>query len=553
MTESHLRALRPLRLLFAAAGVDFDQWKALTAVLLKLDFRVSSLRSHSAQQARVAGALVSQGLVYTMFGLSMASFVWFGRDLFFAGSVTMTITMFIIGTAVLMDHNSAIASPSDYAILGFRPIDSRTYFAVRLTNVLVYTTVVTTAAVWLPVTALFIQYGVAVGAAGIVAFYACSTATTLAILMGYAWMLRVIGANTIRRVLSYVQLVMSFIVYGGYILMFSLASKSAVSSLGFTKTPWLLLYPVTWFATYLELAAGKTGPMEVVPAAASVVALGAMAMGLGGRLSLDYSAHLGAMMAASAATQKDRTRSSQKGVRPFFRTGERRAVALLVRSQFRNDQRFKMGVLTIVPMTLLYVFMGVRDGVVGDPFVPNPQAHGFSLVTMAVMMFPSLLKMHLTRSEAFRASWIFFACPGDRMKIVRASKDVLVVFFLLPYLVFLALVLAYLAGNVVHVAVHIALLGLISHLVLQVALFMDPDLPFSRPPARKGQNSMAFFGLMIGIAIVSGLLQALSAELYSSLMATFAAFGTIVLTSVGVDRLTRARVERHTCSLEFEG
>ena len=49
---------------------------------------------------------------------------------------------------------------------------------------LVYTTVLTTAAVWLPITALFVRHGPLVGAAGIAAFYACSTSTALAVLMG---------------------------------------------------------------------------------------------------------------------------------------------------------------------------------------------------------------------------------------------------------------------------------------------------------------------------------------------------------------------------------
>jgi hypothetical protein len=543
-------------LLFGTVGIDFDQWKALTAALLKLDFRLSAHRSHPGQQVQAAAALFLQVMFYTLFGLMMAFFVAFGRDLFLGGTVAMTCTMFIIGTAVLLDHNSALASPSDYGILGFRPITSRTYLAVRLTNVLVYTTVLTTLAVWLPVAALFVRYGAAVGAAGIVAFYACSTSTTLAILTGYAWMLRVIGPDTIKRALSYVQLVMSFLVYGGYMLMSRILTRRFVASVALAKTPWLLLFPVTWFASYLELAAGRIGPMEVIPAAASVLAFVAMASKLGGRLSLDYSERLGAMMTAAVRPKEGRTSRSQdwseRGLRSLFQTGEARAVALLVRSQFRNDQKFRMGVLSILPMTLMYVFLGVRDGAVGDPFVSHQRGQGFSPVAMAVMMFPSILKMHLTRSDAFRASWVFFACPSDRMQIVRSSKNVLVTFFLLPYLLFLTVLYTYFAGNVVHVAVHIALLGLLSHLVLQVAVFLDPELPFSKP-MQKGRNQTTLFGFMTVIMIVSIFLEIFSAALYASLTATLAAFTVILLASLGVDRLTRVRVARETGSLEFEG
>ena len=39
----------------------------------------------------------------------------------------------------------------------------------------------------------------------------------------------------------------------------------------------------------------------------------------------------------------------------LFTRDEARAVALLVRSQFRNDIKFRMGVLTILPLTLVYL------------------------------------------------------------------------------------------------------------------------------------------------------------------------------------------------------
>jgi hypothetical protein len=546
-----------MRRLFAALDVDFDQWKALTAVLLKLDFRGTKLGPQLSQTARIAVTIGYQLLVYSFFGLTMAGLVWLAADLLLAGTVAMAMTMFIVGMVVLLDHNSAIASPDDYRILGFRPISSRTYLAVRLANVLVYTTVLTTTVVWLPVTVLFVKHGAAVGAAGVLAFYACSTFTTLAILTGDAWLLRVIGPSAIRRALSYAQLVMSFLVYGGYALIPRLLSRNGVASLTLPRTIWWLLFPATWFASYLEIAAGRTGLMELLAAAASLLGLGALASGLGGRLSLDYSQHLGAMMTASSRKHADQTSSSgfsvDRGIRLLFRGGEARAVALLVRSQFRNDQRFRLGVLGILPVTLLYVFMGISNGALGDPFLPSRRGPGISLVTMAVMMFPPMLKMQLGASESFRASWIFFSCPIDRMNIVRASKDVLVVFFLVPYLLFLAALFTYISGNLAHVAVHIALLGLVSHLVLQVALFMDPELPFSRPPTQKGRKASSMFGLMMAASFLSVGLQTFSASLYASLPATLTVFTVVLVASAGVDRLTRARVERQTASLEFAG
>ena len=58
-----------LATLFSAAGIDFDQWTALTLVAVKLDFRGSALNQR--QQAREVNVIISvilQAIFYTMFG-----------------------------------------------------------------------------------------------------------------------------------------------------------------------------------------------------------------------------------------------------------------------------------------------------------------------------------------------------------------------------------------------------------------------------------------------------------------------------------------------------
>jgi len=539
-----------MRTLFDWLGVDFDQWKALTIVALKLDFRLSAVgRSQFRRNAGTIAGLVGQFIFYTLVGAFLAFLAWFSNSLFLIGTVSVSYTMFIVGTAVLLDHNSALASPIDYSVLGFRPIPSRTYFAVRLTNVLVYTLTITSVAAWLPVTTVFVRHGPAVGVATAAALFGSSLATAFSMLLAYAWMLKLVGADALRRALSYVQLVMSFLVYGGYFFVARVAARSVMSAFTLTKSPLLLLYPATWFASYLEVASGKTGLLELIPAAASILLLAGLAAGLGGRLSLDYSERLGQMTTA-AALPKRAARSSEWPAW-WFVTGEARAVALLIRRQFANDQRFRMGVLGILPMTVIYLLIGLRDGTVHDPFLPAPRG-GPSPVTMVLIMMPSLLKLHLTRSEGYRASWVFFVSPADRVKIVRASKDVLVAFFLVPYLIVLTLVYTYMVGSLWHVIVHLALQGLLGYLVLQVAMLMDPALPFSRP-ARRGGNSMVMLVFLAAMGALSAVLNAYSASLYASVQSTLAVFAAILLAGVIVDRLTRARVERQTASLEFEG
>ena len=536
-----------MRPLLTAWGVDYDQWRALTIAALKLDFRTSTVGgSRTSRMARGIGAIVMQVLFYSMLGGLVAFAVANIPDPFLAAIITLTFVLFMVGTAVLIDHNSAVTSPDDYRILGFLPITSRTYFAARLANVLAYTLAMATALGYLPLILFFVRHGFAVGVAALLAVYACAIAVTLTAMLGYAWMLHMVGPRRLRSALSWVQLVFSMALYGGYFIVMRAVSKNVLTTLALPATPWLLLYPATWFASYVELAAGSTGGRVVGPATASLALLAVLALAARGRLSLEYAERLGAVTSATQVRKVGRT-----ALKPgrWFRGGEARAVAILVRSQFRADMRFRMGVLSILPLTLIYLFMGLQGGGARGTLAGSGN---LGLVTLAVLLFPATLKLHLGRSEAFRASWVFFSSPADRTRLVRSAKNVLVVFFLAPYLLFVGVLLTLFGHDPAYVAVYVCFTGLVSHLILLLATLADPELPFSKPMAKGRRSGVTLLTLII-IGAAGGLLPLLLNRLYRNGTALAIAFGAVVLLSLLVHRLTRVRVERQAARLEFEG
>ena len=543
-----------MRRLFAALDLDFDQWLALTRAALKVDLRSSSFTraNRLGAQARAAGSLGGQIIFYLLMGGFMASLVFIIHDRFLGAAIVIGYVMFMVGTAALLDHNAAIVSPDDYGILGYRPITSRTYFAAKLANVLVYTMAITTLFALLPIGAMFVHWGPAVGAASIAAIYGASATMALAMIAIYASLLRWIGPTRLKRVMSHVQLVLSFLVYGGYFILPRIVAKTTLAGVAFIKTGWIFLLPPTWFASYVDIAAGQTSSFELVPAAVSVGAIIVLVMVLGGRLSLDYAERLSAIVTAARTVTPGRV--ARKRAAWLFTAGEARAVALLIRGQFKNDMRFRMGVLAILPLTLIYLFMGIsnNNGTVGDAFVLGKSAEGLRLVTLAMLMFPTMLKLQVGRSDNFRASWIFFASPVDRTRLVRATRQVLVLGFLLPYIAVVGIVLSFYTVSVPHLLVHLAVVGLISNLILQVVTFLDPELPFSKPP-QKGRSSARMWSVMAVIGIGSVILPLAAPVIYRSTLGIAVLVGTLAGLSVLLERMTRLRVEAQAEQLEFEG
>jgi hypothetical protein len=531
-----------------ALGVDYGQWRALVGAALKIDFRTAArTRSGSHRDIKTAGALVGQLLFYSVMGGMIAVLVWSARDLFVAAVIAVTYVMFMVGTIALLDHNSALASPDDYLILGSRPVSSRTYFAARIANVLVYVLAVTTAFSYLPLVSFAARHGLRVGAGAAIGVFGGSIATALTMVVIYASVVRAVGPARLKRLLSYVQMMASFVVYGGFFAVAQLAGEQMLA-LTIDKRPWMAVLPPVWFASIIELAGGRQSLLEILPVAIGIAVIVGLVWSLRGRISLDYSAQLGAIVSATAAPPP---RPTVAGRALWFRSGEARATALLIRAQFRNDIRFRMGVLAILPLTVVYLLMAVKDGDLGDPFV-RPRGPGFGFVTMAIMMFPAMLRVNLVRSDAYRASWIFFATPVDRPRIVRASKDLLVVTFLLPYLLLVGAVLAWFSPRLSHVAVHLLMVGLLSHFVLQVVILTEPELPFSKPPT-KGASSTRVFFVMFVVGTSAAVLPALAPVIYGSTTAIVVTIAALIGGSVLLDRATRLRIHRRTAGLEFEG
>lgn len=538
-----------MKSLFDAMGVDYAQWSALSRALLKRDFRgrTSSIGRAGRTGATGARALLSQAIIYSLIGSFLAIALVVAKDLFFAGTLLCTYVMFMTGTAVMLDHSTALTSADDYSVLGFRPVSSRTYFAVRLTNVLAYTLFLTTLVSYIPVILLFVRRGPLDGMAGLAAMYGSSMAIAFLLLVSYGALQRLVGANLLKQVLSVVQLLMSFMVYGGYLLVSRIASQTFLRDFTLTKTWLVALAPPAWFASYFDLVHGDFQAITIIPAALTVLALVAMTFALTGSLASGFSERL-AEVSVSGATGSAKASARPPSAGWVFRTGENRAMALLIRSQFRNDQKFRMGVLTILPLTALYIFQGItRSG-----NLPQRPGSQFMLVGFAIMMFPAMLKMQLTRSDSYRASWIFFAAPVSRARLIRAAKDVVVTMFLVPYVLVVAAVMAYATHGAAHAVAQVGVLGLVSHLVLQTTILMDPELPFAKPFDKGGGPSrmMALF-LFIGVANIA--LTFATPWLYTNWLMTAGAAAVVILLSGLVELLTKARIEEQARKLEFVG
>lgn len=530
-------------------GADYTQWRVLTRVMLKTDFRsASALQMGNSPMREGVGAQWVTMLLYGAFGLYSLAVAFVLPDLFLSAVWSLSMTGLVVAMVILIDYGSVVISPTDYEILAHQPVSSRTYFLVKLTNVLLYAGMIgalVTGPTWI---FLGVRHGLITAVVFPVIAAAAIAWTALAIVSVYAWLIRVVRPARFDRILSYIQVLLVTGVVAAPLLLGELEDRLEAVEIG--TSPALYALPSAWFASVLPLVSGEwslTGVLAALTAAGSTVGLFYI---VSRRLSLAYAERMGALLTASAA---DRSKvSPMRSARRRFPV-EVRAVATLLRGNFRYDRNFRMTVLGIVPMTLLYVYMSLRGGSLPDPFVEL----GFGAGRLWTIHFvaiggPQMLLESLFRSESFRAGWIFFAFPVDRARLVTGAGHCIALFVLVPYLTILGGVFVWAFGDILHAVAHAVVLGLISNLAVQVRLLLAPRLPFSEPPA-KGGFSVGVFSAMVISGILIALLPLPLGAAYSSTTATISTILALVLANAVAPRLVARRIAPRLQRLEFAG
>lgn len=549
MTKTTRKTTWPGRILnkcLTALGVDPIQWRMLVRVSTKRDFR--SPNYFMAQQNKnnyspLAFLAVFLGIMSLFFCIIL---IVGHKNPYFPITFFLTYTTFAIGMTILMDFGSIVISPDDFQILAYQPVSSRTYLAVKIANVLFYVGILTVAAGLLPWFAIAFFRGINPPAFAVAALatLGCTFSTALVMILTYTSILRFVHPRKLQRALSYLQLLMSFAIFGGNIFIPTLMQK--MDAIGCNRLLWML-YPVSWFSGAIELSLGIAGWMQIVSAILALASLIFLLRFVSGNLSMTYSERLAVLMDSSEEKKPlAPTAAKPRRRRLFFQKEEARAIALLIRNHFRYDSKFRMNVLGILPLFIFYVFLAFQQGGIPNPFEVNEPFISVPkmFVYMAYFMFPVMLKTNLVYSESWEASWIFLTTPTHYRKAIAAARHFVMAYFMLPFTALSAVIFFGAIANPILILLHLAILFLLALFNLQAVDLLQPGLPFSQEH-RKGAHSSAMFLLMLIAPLFAFLiLPLLFYYIYSNLWILCTFLASLIASIVAMEALLDMRLKR---------
>jgi hypothetical protein len=349
-------------------------------------------------------------------------------------------------------------------------------------------------------------------------------------------LVQVIPAERLHRALGYVQFFLSFLFIGAFFLL-SRATR-ALDALRLEKTAVAYLNPAAWFAAWIEIAEGRAVGYDWLAAAAPLGLLVVSGLLVRSRLSLAYADRLATMF-----VERPSRPATRRPVPVLIVGPAHHAVGLLAGAQFRTDQKFRLGVLGILPLTVIYLLAGFAEAEGPDLMTREPL-----LVYYAVLFFPVMLRQFLVYSEAWRGAWVFHAAPTPFEDLVVGLKNVVVARFLVPYLILVVALIGWLYPRPpLELLLHGLVIGLLSHALLAADLLINPSLPFSQP-TRQGVRSFALLLLMAPTMVIISTVPFWRPYLYASAARAFTGLALLVVINVLLHEtlLTRvARLSRH--------
>lgn len=417
-----------------------------------------------------------------------------------------TMAMIFVAITVLIEYANLLLTPDDYAIISPHPVNSKTFFATKMLNTIIYISSLSLILALVPAIVNAVKYNnVFLAPVTILAVICGSLATTMFLITFYTLMLRISSRDKMNRVLSYAQLLFLFIFYMAFLVLpRSTGSLSNIDLLPY-ESSWLYALPSAWYASWITSFTDSATTTDFSAALFGIVVLAGLYYIGQSRLSLRYASTLGDMVDEQKMVEGAKRSSFVSSMIAYLASPEDLAVWKLIGVQFKHDNRFKVSVLVLIPLIVIYLVLGMMEGTtLTDPFMVSVTGTGKPnyLIYIAIAMLPYMAVINTSYSTSYRASWIFFALPVERAKLAIACKRFALIFICLPYLIFLCLIFAFYFDNVFHAVLHSVTLLLLCMVVLTLVTIVKPTIPFSEPVQAGTRMATMMVSFLIPVPLV---------------------------------------------------
>ena len=508
----------------ARFDVNARQLATLLGVYLKQDLRGGRafMQFNAREYVRGNVALLMLLGMYVFTGFMMGGMVFFTDiDALHFSIVIHTFTLLIVALAILAESGNVIFNENEADILGHLPLSSRTYFAAKVLNLFLFTSLLAGAANLFP--AIFGIW--AAGANGLfLPAHALSSLldallATALIVTSYGVLMRLVGRERFDSIIAYSQIVLVLL------FMFGFQILPRVMDVNFMQLArgyrwYYLLYPPAWFAGLTLVLMGKARAFAAALAAVGVAVLAALGHLAIRKVGSDYSSFVvelsygeGAAKARSvdtavAAEPRGRTLAERLKSLWLARPAERAAFDL-VSAYLRRNREVKVRLYPSLAYFIFVPVLAVFSEGLHDPFIGR-RVQSYPLMGALMICYVALTAVEVLRFSAhYEAAYVFRVAPVERLGDLHSGfRKAVIVWVSLPGFAILFTLYSVLWRSPAHAALLLAPWVIITPAVLMLGFLFRETLPLARK-YQKGQqasrNLLLFLFCFVVLSLFGGL------------------------------------------------
>jgi ABC-2 type transport system permease protein len=492
-------------------GVDYPQFEVLIRTKLIIDFRSSptGLQTAGGKKRTFAYQLFTYAALGLLFGITAFSV----GDLVLSLTIFFTVVLVSLTMTLLSEFTSVLFDQRDNYILLPRPISNRALLLLRLVHIQFYMGSIALALALGTGIIIAIKYNILTV---IIFFIGVGLTTWMALISTtfiYLLISKIVKGERFKDLLSYAQIGIAIIFFGGYQLMPKLMDASVLKNVTMSVNWWTYLFPPAWMAALVKLSLfnGISTPYLLIASLAIIVpVMGAlflvrsMSKGFGNILADGQSESISLQSTQSRYAEITGRIDSLFCVSETEKAAWKFAVATV-----KRDRKFKQSVYPFFGIMIIFA-LGILIPNLTNTAVALHENNEFTKYLFIVIFGFSgnAAVMQLPYTDTPEAAWIYKSLPFKQYgHLMTGAIKALLVRFCIPMYLLVIIPSLLLWGPSVFPQIILSSLCNV-FIILMLPIFQKNGLPFTQPREmqQKGTNSLiAIFGMVL-MFMMAGLL-----------------------------------------------
>ncbi|ANI90486.1 hypothetical protein A9P82_15035 [Arachidicoccus ginsenosidimutans] len=421
--------------------------------------------------------------------------------------------IFMLASILISDFTSVLIDVRDNYIILPKPISDRTVVLARVLHIMLHVLKVVIPMSLPGIICVAIMYGTITTLIFIVMVFFCTLFTLFLINLIYVLILKIVPPERFKTVISFVQILLAIVVYGGYQVVPRMINKM---DFDFSQIQYIYLLPPYWFAaaikaistfsaTHTELISGVLA--FVFPVVALYVMIRFLAPSFNRKISEINTVSDNAPKTVTKNNTVTKKSYSQRLADVLMKDKTEKTGFLFSWKIGSRSRDFYMKVYPAFGYLIVMFFVFFFNKQKGQPIDYShisATSHIVKYATIFIIYFTGYILLtvlaQISFSDKYKASWLFYTTPlREPGKILSGTFKSIVMKFYFPVALALTLSAIGLFGWQLLPNLFLA----ISNVVLNVGIifyFGNHDFPFSSPQnmnAKSGNFMKNMFRLVL--------------------------------------------------------